>query len=167
MEQIIELQQGYDCIKFECKFNSKHCLPKSGGSHGVHGLTMRFTSKGEKGAVQFVLYTGWLPQYAKPDTINSLYVKEWGAGTSCMPADLGYHSKVPMYDGQDVTQDYCTYCDGAPCYCDGSGLNSIDAMYTLVNGGDKALWSFLDNYYQHIFHGANYPKPTEYEMPLR
>ena len=63
--------------------------------------------------------------------------------------------------------DACEYCDGKPCYYDGSGLNANDAMYALVNGGDVALWSFLDAYYAHIFDGKDYPKPAEYPKPLR
>lgn len=50
MEHIIELQHGHDCIKFECITKSKRCYPASGGSHGIHGLDMRFISKGDDGA---------------------------------------------------------------------------------------------------------------------
>jgi hypothetical protein len=46
-------------------------------------------------------------------------------------------------------------------------LSAYDAMYALVNGGDTALWAFLDAYYETVFHGAAYPQPAEYKMPLR
>ena len=84
-----------------------------------------------------------------------------------MPADLGYHSKTPQYEGQEVMDDACEFCDGQPCYYDGSGLNATDAMYALVNGGETALWAFLDAYYEAVFNSGAYPEPAEYPMPLR
>jgi hypothetical protein len=44
----------------------------------VHGLTIRFVSKGDKGAVQFVLHTGWLPQRQSKDGIGYRSVDKWG-----------------------------------------------------------------------------------------
>ncbi len=166
MEHIVKLTHGHDCIKFECAFNSKDCFPGSGGSHGRHGLTITFLSKGDDGAVQFVLYTGWSPQYTAPDEIGHRYVASWGNG-SAMPADLGCHSKKPQYEGQAISGDSCEYCNGEPCYYDGSGLNADDAMYALVNGGGVALWKFLDDYYGCIFQNKDYPVPAEYSKPPR
>jgi len=166
-EHIVRFERGYDCMKFECINRSKKCFPGSGGSHGKHGLAIRFVSKGVDGAVQFLLYTGWLPQFAEKDSIGYRFIWDWGSGLGFMPADLSYHSKVARYEGQDHVQDSCEFCDGKPCYYDGSGLNASDAMYALVNGGDKALWEFLDAYYENIFNGAPYPEPAEYEKPLR
>ena len=157
---------GYDCIKFECKHGSGKCKPNSGGSHGRHGLNICFVAQGDKGAVQFVIYTGWIPQYIERSIIGVYNIKNW-ATHDPIPADLGYHSKVPMYEGQDVITDSCKYCDGMPCYCDGSGINAEGAMYTLVNGGDEALWKFLDAFYDSVFNDGEYPKPTEYAMPRR
>jgi hypothetical protein len=165
MEHIIKFEQGYDCITFECVHGSKQCIPGGGGSHGRHGLSIRFVSKGDSGAVQFLLYTGWLPQFAEPSNIGCRNVRDWG--NSVMPADLGYHSKAPKYEGQDPIDKACEFCDGQPCYYDGSGLNSYDAMYALVNGGEDALWIFLDSYYQNVFGEGEYPKPAEYSKPLR
>ena len=84
-----------------------------------------------------------------------------------MPADLGCYSKTPHYDGQTPIENSCEYCDGQPCYYDGSGLNASDAMYSLVNGGEAALWKFLDDYYSSVFLGGEYPKPFEYPMDAR
>jgi hypothetical protein len=164
MEHITKFKQGYDCIKFKCINDSERCYPGSGGSHGVHGLTITFISKGPKGAAQFMLYTGWLPLYCEADSIGSRY---YDTKSSAMPADLGYHSKVPMYEGQEKASESCEYCDGKPCYYDGSGLSAYDAFYTLVNGGDEALWRYLDEYYNARFEGGEYPEVTEYCKPLR
>ena len=165
MEHIIRFERGYDCIKFECVHGSKNCKPGSGGSHGIHGLNIRFISKGDAGAVQFLLYTGWTPQYAEESSIVFRSIRD--CGRNMMPADLGFHSKTKRYDDQEPVDSSCEFCDGQPCYYDGSGLNASDAMYALVNGGDAALWSFLDAYYQCVFNGGEYPKPAEYSMPMR
>lgn len=162
---VIEFTPGFDCIKFECKFGSERCRPGSGGTHGKHGLEIRFIVKGDAGAIQFVLSTGWLPQMVQPDRIGYRAVESWG--TALYPSDLGYHAKALQYDGQEPITDSCKYLDGAPCYYDGSTLNAYDAMYALVNGGDKALWEFLDAVYYHRFCGGEYPQPAEYPMPMR
>ena len=165
MEHIVRFEHGHDCIRFECIDDSPNCKPGSGGSHGIGGMSIRFLSKGEAGAVQFLLYTGWLPQRVTPSQIGHRDIWDWGRGT--YPADLGYHSKTPQYDGQEVIDGACEFCDGQPCYYDGSGLNANDAMYALVNGGQEALWAFLDGYYASVFEGGEYPEPAEYCKPLR
>ncbi len=166
MEHIVSLEHGYDCIRFECFWGKDKCKPGTGGSHGVHGLSIRFLSKGLEGAVQFLLYTGWLPQKVEVDSIGYRNITKWGTESSMMPSDLGYHSKKPRYEGHSSVGP-CKYCDGEECYYAGSGLNASDAMYTLVNGGGDALWEFLDAYYEYVFHNQPYPIPAEYEKPLR
>jgi len=166
MEHIVRFEGGYDCILFECTHGSKDCKPGSGGSHGRHGLSIRFVSKGDAGAVQFLLYTGWTPQHASPSSIGVRDVRDWG-GQHMMPADLGYHSKTPRYDGQEMINKACEFCGDQPCYYDGSGLNANDAMYALVNGGDVALWTFLDAYYDTTFKDGPYPTPAEFKTAPR
>jgi len=165
MKHIVKFNQGFDCIKFECIWGKEGCKPNTGGSHGRHGLTLIFVSKGDAGAVQFLLYTGWMPQHVKPSTIGAHYIDDWGG--HIMPADLGSHSKTPRYEGHEPIESSCEYCDGQPCYYDGSGLNASDAMYALVNGGEDALWAFLDAYYESVFCGKAYPEPVEFKMKLR
>ncbi len=166
MEHIVKFEPGYDCIRFACKLGSAACIPGGGGSHGRHGLQIRFVAKGDKGAIQFLLFTGWSPQSCDKSSIGSRDVHDWG-GASTMPADLGYHSRTPRYDGQEPIDNACEFCDGQPCYYDGSSLNADNAMYALVNGGDAALWAFLEAYYAATFDGGEYPEPAEYSMPLR
>jgi hypothetical protein len=84
-----------------------------------------------------------------------------------MPAELWYHAKQPQYEGQEPIDDCCEFCDGQPCYYEGSGLNANNAMYALVNGGGDALWAFLDAYYAATFDGGKYPAPAEFKMPPR
>jgi hypothetical protein len=117
--------------------------------------------------VQFLLYTHWLPQRSTPSAIG---VRELALNCPVelgpLPADLGYHSKTPHYEGH-TSMGACEFCDGQDCYYDGSGLNANDAMYALLNGGDDALWKFLDEYYRTVFEDAAYPTPAEYPMPER
>jgi hypothetical protein len=166
MEHIVRFKAGYDCITFECIHKSERCKPNAGGSHGKHGLEILFIVKGDDGAVQFNLSTGWMPQRVAMSSINYRDVDEW-CNRGPMPFDLGYHSKTPTYEGSEPAQKSCEWCDGQPCYYDGSSLNANDAMYALVNGGEDALWKFLDAYYECTFGDAEYPTPAEYGAPLR
>jgi len=166
LKHIVRFEPGYDCIEFKCAYESSRCIPGSGGSHGKHGLDIRFVAMGSAGAVQFVLYTGWLPQYTAPLSINSRWLDKKRYLTP-IPADLGYHSMTPQYDEHSIASESCEFCGGKPCYYNGSALNASDAMYALVNGGDAALWKFLDGFYRCIFDGKEYPKPAEFKTTLR
>lgn len=80
--------------------------------YGIHGAEMLFVLKGEKGAVQFMLYTNWqLPHVSKEHDEKVLAMANKLAGRPLdqtmlnvmyhpLPADVGYHSPVPMYEGQ-------------------------------------------------------------------
>jgi hypothetical protein len=148
---------GYDCIRFECKYGSDRCIPGEGGSHGKHGLTMRFLLKGDKGAVQFVVALGWLPEPGNYDTINL------SKGSSVYPSDLGYHAKEPQYEDQPVMD--CSIL--GKCYYDGSGLNAYEPFRILCSFGEEVLWTFLEGYYNTIFEDADYPTKPVYEWKLR
>src|SRR5215467_3220628 len=83
-------------VTFEPAYDKRHPDPKK--NYGIHGVTLRMVLKGPEGAVQFVLYTNWqLPHVTKewedrPDSPQTLWKP--------LPADLGYHSPKPMYEGQ-------------------------------------------------------------------
>jgi len=134
-ERIIEFTPAYDKRDDDPAKN-----------YGVHGVNLRFVLKGPEGAVQFLLYTNWhLPHVAK----------EWENKprilTDPMPADVGYHSPVPMYEDQLIMSETCSYLDGKPCYYDGSGLMAQDGYEALVSGGGPGIWDYLENYYRATF----------------
>jgi hypothetical protein len=163
MKREVKFEKGYNCIDFECQMKKK-CTPNN--SHGKRGMSIRFLVHGDKGAVQFLLSTGWYPYYSKADKIGYRSIKNSDtSGYFPAPADLGFHSYKPMYEGQ-TSMGKCSYLNGAECYYDGSGLNANDAYYTLVNGGEEALWKFLEQYYLCVFEDKEYPQVTEYETPL-
>lgn len=168
LEHIVRFEQGYDCIRFECLWGKTSCVPGSGGSHGRSGLEIRFVVKGDDGAVQVILATDWLPRHVSDDKLWYLNPRVGGISgvTYPLPLSLGYHSKKPRYDGQKQIDEDCEWTGGT-CYYDESSLNAGDALRALVNGGDEALWAFLDAYYDHVFHGGPYPTPAEYPKPLR
>jgi hypothetical protein len=129
-------------------------------------MNICFIVKGDEGAIQFVIYTGWIPQHAKKSTIGTLNIRKWSV-MDVMPADLLTISKKPLYEGQEPPFDSCDLCDDEPCYYDGSSLNAELPMYVLVNGGDEALWKYLEDYYHATFNDGKYPELVEYEKPLR
>ena len=122
-------------------------------NYGIHGCDMRFLLGGEKGVVQFVLFTNWhLPNVTKEFVHKP--VKD-SIDLECrflpMPADLGFHSPTPMYEGQNICQDKCDYLDGKPCYYDGSGLNAIGIYNVLLEKGSDGIWKELEEYYYKVF----------------
>lgn len=134
MERIIEISPAFD---------KRHKDPSK--DYGIHACDLRMVLKGELGAMQFVLYTGWY----LPHVVEELSRK--GGLLKPLPADVGYHSPKPMYDGQEAIQDECPYLDGKPCYYDGSGLYADTAFKVLLKGGSDALWKFLEKEYVERF----------------
>jgi hypothetical protein len=131
-------------VTFEPAFDRRD--PNPAINYGIHGVSLRFVLKGPEGAVQFLLYTNWqLPhvtaeQDAKPREREYTHL-------SChpLPADLGYHSPTPQYDGQ-TRMDDCKYIDGG-CFYDGSSLNADPVYERLLREGDAGVWAALDDYY--------------------
>jgi len=128
--------------------DKRHTDPSK--NYGIQGCDMVFYAKGASGAIQFVLYTQWhLPHVQK-----ELSAKCKGGSSYCprqpLPADIGYHSKVPMYDGQEPIDDNCKLTGGR-CYYDGSGLQAEQYYEILVRGGLDALWEALDQRYYDTF----------------
>jgi hypothetical protein len=169
MKHEIKMRAGHDCIKFKCRWDKEGCKPGAGGSHGIHGLDITFYATGDKGVVQFALSTGWKPVAVDKNNRFGLVpgMDKETAHLHPLPTDLGYHSPKPMYEGHDALTDKCDVLGGKKCYYDGSGLNANDAYYTLINGGDKELWKFLDQYYLCVFEDGDYPEIYEYPKKER
>jgi hypothetical protein len=98
-----------------------------------------------------------------------------------MPADLGYHSPKPMYEGQPPmgaekfdfenkevlkgatgeiaiptrvqtgTFTPCELLDGGPCYYDGSTLNAEPVFEVLLREGSAGVWRELREFYLQTF----------------
>lgn len=112
-------------------------------NYGIHGMSIRFVLKGPKGATQFLVYTSMhLPHVHDELQLKGLDLKPMGA-------DIGYHSYVPQYEGQTSMKD----CDilGCDCYYDGSSLRADEFMPTFLSGGDKVVWTMLEEEYESRF----------------
>lgn len=141
-EKIIEVTPAFD------KRNSD---PKK--DYGVHGCNFRMILKGSEGAIQFVIYTNWhLPHVEK--TRKHTHWK-FDDGHMCpfkpLPADFGYHSKKPLYEGQPLISDKCEYVNGSPCYYDGSGLRAEKVFKTLTEKGLDGVWEEMEQEYKERF----------------
>ena len=119
--------------------------PDPSKNYGISGVTLRFHLKKDNKAVQFVLYTGWhLPHVSA----------EINRQDSPIPADLGYHSPYPMYEGQSPTEGGCHLING-DCYYDGSGLAADRVYKILLNEGSEGVWKELESYWHETFDGSN------------
>lgn len=122
--------------------------------YGQHCVDMLWLVKGPLGVVQFRLFTGWYPDIiGKPDLPwqeLSANKKRYADRLDMpMPADIGYHSPKPMYEGQSDME--CSLLPGGHCYYDGSSLNADRYFAILVHEGGEALWKALDAYYHERF----------------
>ena len=122
--------------------------------YGIHGVEIKFLLKGAEGATQFVLYTNWhLPHVTKEMSMR--YYEPIDNDPHWMerpqPADLGYHSLVPQYDGQTVVNEECSVLDGRPCYYDSFGLRAEVVYHELLTKGDQGVWAALEEEYKRLF----------------
>jgi hypothetical protein len=132
--------------KFYPAFDKRN--PEPHKNYGIHGVDLRMILKGELGVVQFVLYTNWQLPHVTEEFLNKPMDR---LSIKCfylpLPADIGYHSPSPMYDGQSICSDSCEYLDGRPCYYDGSGLRAEDVYTVLLESGSDGVWKYLEEDY--------------------
>ncbi len=160
MKHEIQFEPGHDCIRFECFRGNADCAPGQGGSrsHSVRGVNIRWLVIGDKGAIQFLLCTGWLPEpELSLDTNRTSFV---------FPANIGYHAREPQYDGEKVGDENCDVLND-PCYYNVSSLNAEEPFRVLCNEGGDALWDYLEAVYSHIFESGKYPDPKPYKIARR
>lgn len=128
-ERIVTFMAGYICPVIGPR------------SHGRHGLDALFLLRNQQGAVQFSLMTGWTPDCLESHD-NRIFRP--------FPADLGYHSPKPQYEGQSLMDANCRWLEG-PCYYDGSSLNADGVFNILVQQGEEAMWRRLEEYHNSLF----------------
>lgn len=141
-EKLITLGPSYD---------KRHSDPNK--NYGIHSVDLKFVLIGEEGATQFLLFTNWYLPHVKEELLTKTASKrDMELFFQPLPADLGYHSKVPHYEGQEPIEQDCEYTNGV-CYYDGSGL-SAERIYTiLLEEGSEGVWRELEKYYKEIFGG--------------
>src|SRR6266478_4794378 len=89
-------------VRFFPAWDKRDPDPKK--NYGIHGVELLMALKGDKGAVQFKLFTQWNLPHVQEQTDVRFLQRPDKIGLCLyhpMPADLGYHSKFPMYDGHE------------------------------------------------------------------
>lgn len=134
-------------------YDKRHPDPKQ--DRGIHGVTMRWLLKGPLGAIQWTVFTNWqLPHVAEETMERALNQHQDRIGLKVnflpIPADLGYHSPKPMYEGQRKMGDDCEVLGGV-CYYDGSTLNALLVFNLLREKGGEAVWERLEQEYANRF----------------
>lgn len=135
--RLVEIAPAYD-----------HVAEGNGG--GIHGAEIGFVLLGDAGAVRFMLMTNWM----LPETNERIRREQQLVPRSLiepLPADLGYHSRIPRRGAARPARKDCPYLDGAPCYYDGSGLNARPVFERLLREGDAGVWDALEKYYLDVF----------------
>lgn len=92
-------------VEISPAFDKRHSDPsKNYKNYGIGCCRLRMVLKGDKGATQFVLLTGWyLPHVqselnVKPDSPYS----DLEMPPNVMAMDVSYHSPRPMYEGKPL-----------------------------------------------------------------
>lgn len=135
-------------ITFSPAFDKRNKNPNK--NYGINGVDIRFVLSGELGATQFVLCTNWHLPNVQKELIEGAYKKgisRMETLLSPLPADVGYHSPVPQYEGQTIISESCPYLNGKPCYYEGSGLQAKKVFDILIEKGDAGVWEYLEEYY--------------------
>ena len=121
-------------------------------NYGINGVELRWVARGDRGAVHFLMGTGW----NLPDVQEELDGKrdERFPHLFCHPRgyDLGFHS--PTAAGELAYLDAKRDCDLLPsgqCFGDGSALAGDSVLKALIEGGSDAVWKLLDEYYDETF----------------
>lgn len=129
-------------------FDRRHSDPSK--NYGIHGLDVYFILKGEKGAAQFAVnFPVFLPHVEREHEGKFPKIRK-----EILGIDVGYHSPVPTFEGQNAMRGDCDVI-GGKCYYDGSGLRADDWVQELfsVRGEhiDKLVWKKLEEEYADRF----------------
>lgn len=126
-----------ESVQFEPGFV---CRDRSMKGHGITGMEICWYLRGPDGGAQFKLYTDWVPGRKGDKRVADLYP---------MGADVGYHARVPQYDGDEPISDDCVII-GGPCFYGGSSLRAMELVEVFKMFGEQAIWDELENVYKGI-----------------
>ncbi len=96
--------------------------------------------------------TGWhlkhnTNEWLEPEKLTPIHVE---ALLQPCGMDIGYHSPLPMYEGQELMDDDCRIL-GGKCYYDGSGIEADDVLELLIKEGHQAVWEWMEKRYYKNF----------------
>lgn len=125
--------------------------PNPHKNYGIHGVELRLLyGHADVGFVQFVLYTNWHLPHVQEEGFVTIERYPFTYIQQPQPADLGFPSPVPQYEGQ-TPSDKCDLLTAGTCYYDGSGLNAKRIYDVLVAEGSDGVWSELAEYHAKLF----------------
>jgi hypothetical protein len=155
LERRVEISGARHWIKDDPKRN-----------YGVIGCKMTFYVIGPNGAIQWVIAPSWYVPLSREHLKAHGWPSEWDYRDAMMPKawDLGYHSPVPMYNGQTPMVGKC-HVLGAECFYDGTSLGADALTEGFISGGTDWLWPKLEQVYRHRFEGGEYPDLTPEYAP--
>lgn len=134
-------------------FDKRDDNPKK--NYGVCAMRIVFYVIGPKGAIQWMISTGWYTDSARKH-LDGFPSSPWDDERRRPAAhDLGYHAREAQYDNQ-TPQKNCHLLGGS-CFYDGSSLQAELPMEGFLSGGVDWLWPKLEAAYMHHFEGAEWP----------
>lgn len=142
LEESVQFAPGYNC-------------PERGPqSHGVHGMEIHWNLRGPAGAVWLAMFTGWTPGELYPG--HGLPPSGRIADRSLYPdgAGLGYHARVPQYEGQEAWRDECGVIGGL-CYYDVWLSGADEPVGRFAAEGEQVIWDALEGRYAGLVMGPS------------
>lgn len=123
--------------------------PNPSKNYGIHGVHICFEVKNLEASegVTFSVSTNWqLPNVqaeidSRPQDPRFPYLSH-----KPQPFGVDIHTKTPQYPNQTPARTTCELTGGV-CYCDGSGLLGDSFFQTLVEKGDDALFTRMEEQY--------------------
>ena len=123
-----------------------NCRERGPHGHGVHGMEVIWRLRGPSGDVWLAMFTDWIPgertpgHGLSPSGLNENWMRyPDGAG-------LGWHSRVPRYEGQEIDREHCDEF-GGPCYGDMSFGGADEPVRRFVIEGEQVIWDALEAAY--------------------
>ena len=137
-------------IKFTPAYDKRSKDPKK--DFGIHGVELQMFLKGSKGVIHFIVYTNWHLPHVQEE-INAKLCSFYFPYLFHLPhpADIGYHSPIPMYEGQESITPKYEFLNGKPCYYDGYDLQAEAVFKILLKEGSNGVWEELERRYHSIF----------------
>lgn len=144
---MIEQEKFKKEIRFYPAWDKRDADPSK--NYGIHGVEIGFYLTGERGVIQFKVSTNWhLPHVQEEINQKPVNPEFPYLFHEPLPSDIGYHSPIPQYEGQEAITDSCDFLNGRKCYYDGSSLRAKDYFKVLCEGGDDALWEAMKEEYK-------------------
>ena len=121
--------------------------------YGRAAMRLTFMLRGPKGVTQFVFSTGWTPEKVQRASQFGVFT-EW-MHSAPTGFDVGYHARIPQYEGAEQYGDQpCPFLE-AECWYDGSGLAADVVLAEFFDRGEIAVWEALQARYDDLITERN------------